>query len=139
MYAFTPDFLVWISDPPFWQDLWDSMLPTSTCLPISLSKDPGSSNSRVVPTPKAKGTGEGEVTGTWRGREYCRAGYLEKSSDVLLGEKRTSPLPFSSAGVPIGQTQEEVQDHRNPVKVLTFTISILETRNSDSIGDFSKL
>ena len=109
MYAFTPDLPVWISDPPFWRDLWDDVLPTTTCLSVSLSKDPGASNSRVVPTPKAKVTGEGEVTGTWRGREYRRAGHLEKSSDVLLRreENFSSSLPSSSAGVPIGQTQEE--------------------------------
>lgn len=98
MYAFPPDLLVWISDSPFWQDLWDSVLPTTTCLPVSLSKDPGASRGRVVPIPKVKGTGEGEVTG----------GHLEKRNDVLLRreENFSSSLPFSSAGVPIGQTQE---------------------------------
>lgn len=70
MYAFPPDLLVWISDSPFWQDIWDSVLPMTTCLPVSLSKDPGASRGRIVPIPKAKGIGEGEVAGTWRGKEY---------------------------------------------------------------------
>lgn len=105
------------------------MLPTATCLPVSLSKDPGTSSSRVVPIPKIKGTGDRGVPGIWKGRQYYRAGHLEKSNDVLLRRGETfSSLPFSLAGVPFGQTQNEVQGHRNPVSVVTF--DILETRNS---------
>lgn len=78
------------------------------------AKDPGASSSRAVSIPWTKGTEEGEVAGTWKDREYCRAGHLEKSSDVLLGDAATTPqggkrpysLPFFSwAGAPIGQTQ----------------------------------
>lgn len=78
----------------------------------------GLAATELLPSLGPRGRGKGEATGNWKGSKYCRAGDLEKYSNVLWRAMATAPqgrkrpsfssLPFfSSVGSPIGQTQKE--------------------------------